>query len=153
LSDLSTVTPLSAGELTQLLERNLPQIDRRGEVVEEIGRDFLRMRLPVLDTYLSRDLPPGSGQAVVSGPVMIGAAETAMYACVHAFYGAEVSAVLVSLNVSFLRIAGTGDITVVARILRRGKSLAFLEAHLHAGEVAEPCAHATATYSVRSIDT
>ncbi len=146
----SIVSTLSKIELTQLLERHLPEVDHRGEIVEEIGHDFLRIRLPVLDGYASHDLPAGSGQAVLSGPVMMGFSDTAMYACVHAFYGNEVFAVLVNLNISFFRVAGAGDLTAVARLLRKGKSIAFLEANLFSSGNAEPCAHVTATYSVRT---
>ncbi len=134
-----------------LLARNLPAVDHRNEIVEEIGQDSLRMRLPVLESYLSHDLPAGSAQIVLSGPVMMGFVDTAMYACVHAIYGREIFAAVVSLNMSFLRIAGAGDLIAVARLLRRGKSLAFLEVHLFSGDNSEPCTHATATYAVRKL--
>lgn len=145
--------PLSPTELMRLLGRNLPAVDHRNEIVEEIGADNLRMRLPVLDSYLSRNLPAGSGQVVVSGPLMMGFADTAMYACVHAFYGREIFAAIVNLNVSFFSVAGAGDLTAVARLLRRGKSLALLEAHLFSSGSSEPCAHVTATYVVRTAGT
>ncbi|MEQ1887499.1 MAG: PaaI family thioesterase [Bryobacteraceae bacterium] len=134
----------------QLLEKNLPAVDHRKEIVEETGQNSVRMRLPVQDSYVSRDLPEGSGQVVLSGPVTMGFADTAMYACVHAFYGREVFAALVSLNISFFRVAGDGDLSAVARLLRKGKSIAFLEAHLFSGGNSEPCAHVTATYSIRN---
>jgi acyl-coenzyme A thioesterase PaaI-like protein len=148
-----TVDPLNPSELTQLLKKNLPAVDHRNEIVEEVGQDSLRMRLFVLDSYVSQDLPAGSGQVVLSGPVMMGFADTAMYACVHAVYGREVFAALVSLNVSFFRVAGAGDLTAVARLIRKGKSLAFLAAHLFSDGNAEPCAHVTAMYSVRTTRT
>ena len=144
---------LNAAELVTLLEKNLPAADHRNEIIEEIGRDSLRMRLPVHDSYLSHDLPQGSGQMLISGPVMMGFADTAMYACIHAFYGADVFATIVSLNVSFLRTAGAGDLSAAARILRKGKSLVFMEALLFSGENEEPCSHVTATYSVRKLGT
>jgi acyl-coenzyme A thioesterase PaaI-like protein len=140
---------LNAAELAMLLERNLPAIDRRNESIEEIGRDSLRMRMPVLNSYLSHDLPPGSGRMLMSGPVMIGFADTAMYACVHAIYGADVFATIVNLNVSFLHTAGADDLSAAVRLLRKGKSLAFIEALLFSGVNEQPCSHVTATYSVR----
>lgn len=142
---------LNAAELVMLLERNLPAVDRRNEIIEEVDDDSLQMRLPVLECYLSHDLPPGSGRTLISGPVMIGFADTAMYACVHAFYGADSFATIVSLNVSFLRTAGASDLSATARILRKGKSLAFMEALLISGENKEPCSHVTATYSVHKL--
>lgn len=140
---------LTAPELLALLNKNLPSVDHRGEIIEEIGASHLRMRLPVSFDYLSQDFPAGSGRVVLSGPIAMGFADTALYACVHAFYGASVFAAIVSFNVSFLSIAGAGDLTAIARLLRKGKSLAFVEAHLYSGESATPCAHVTATYAVR----
>lgn len=141
---------LGTEQLMRLLEKNLPAVDHRNEVIEEIGESSLCMRLPVLDIYLSKDLPAGSGQVVLSGPIVVGFADTALYACIHAFYGAEVFAAIVNLNVSFFRVAGAADLIAHARVLRKGKSLAFVEAHLFSGSSQEPCAHVTATYSVRS---
>ena len=108
------MSTLSPPEILTLLKRNLPIEDHRGEIIEAIGASHLRMRLPVAPEYLSHDLPPGSGQAVLSGPITMGFADTAMYACVHAFYGADILAVIVNFNVSFLSVAGNADVTAVA---------------------------------------
>ena len=81
----------------------------------------------------------------------MGFSDTALYACIHAFYGASVFAAIVSFNVSFFRVAGAGDLTAVARLLRKGKSLAFVEAHLYSGASTTPCAQVTATYAIRNI--
>jgi acyl-coenzyme A thioesterase PaaI-like protein len=143
---------MTPGDLSELLNRNLPAVDHRGEIVEEVGPDFVRLRLPIVDSYLSHDLPAGSGQVVLSGPVTIGFAETSLYACVHAFYGARVFAATLSLNVSFLRLAGGADLIAVARLLRRGRNVAFAEAHLYSGTTDKPCAHITATYAVKSLE-
>jgi uncharacterized protein (TIGR00369 family) len=144
--------PMTAAELGALLLRNLPSVDHRGETIEEIAADHVKLRLPVIESYLSRDLPTGSGQAILSGPITIGFAETAMYACIHAAYGVGVLAVTLSLHISFLRVAGAGDLIAVARLLRRGKSVAFVEAHLYSGQAREACAQVTASYAIRSID-
>ncbi len=139
---------LTPDELAALLKRNLPPVDHRGEIIEEIGTDFVRLRLPVLDEYLSHDLPAGSGRVVLSGPVLMGFAETALYACAHAFYGGRARIFTLTYHISFLRTAGAGDLIAVARLLQPGKHLAFLEAHLYSGIVDRPCAHATASYSI-----
>ncbi len=101
---LGPMPTLGTEQLMRLLEKNLPAVDHRNEVIEEIGESSLGMRLPVLDIYLSKDLPAGSGQVVLSGPIVVGFADTALYACIHAFYGAEVFAAIVNLNVSFFRV-------------------------------------------------
>ena len=145
------MSTLSPPEIFTLLKRNLPSEDHRGEIIEEIGASHLRMRLPVAPEYLSHDLPPGSGQTVLSGPIAMGFADTAMYACVHAFYGADVLAVIVNFNVSFLSVAGNADVTAVATLLRKGKTLAFVEARLFSGASSEPFALVTATYAIREL--
>lgn len=63
------MSTLSPPEIFTLLKRNLPIEDHRGEIIEEIGAAHLRMHLPVVPEYLSHDLPPGSGQTVLSGPI------------------------------------------------------------------------------------
>ena len=145
------MSTLSPPEILTLLKRNLPIEDHRGEIIEAIGASHLRMRLPVAPEYLSHDLPPGSGQAVLSGPITMGFADTAMYACVHAFYGADILAVIVNFNVSFLSVAGNADVTAVATLLRKGKTLAFVEARLFSGASTEPFAVVTATYAIRNL--
>jgi uncharacterized protein (TIGR00369 family) len=145
------MTAMRPDDLSALLIGNLPEVDHRGEVIEEIGDDFVRLRLPVRASYISHDLPAGSGQSVLSGPITIGFAETAMYACVHAFYGPQVFAVTLSLNVSFLRLAGHADLIAVCRLLRRGRNVAFVEAHLYSGDSQKACAQITATYGITPI--
>jgi len=141
---------LSASEVLALLERNLPTVDHRGEIIEGIGTSSLRIRLPVKPEYLSQDFPAGSGQVVLSGPVMMGFADTALYACIHAFYGSAVFAAIVSFNASFFSVAGSGDLIAVAKLLRKGKTLAFVEAHLYFGASSTPCAQVTATYAIKN---
>lgn len=144
------MSPLTPSQLSSLLTANLPRVDHRNEVVEEVGGDFVRMRLPVRGEFLS--VPKGSGQAILSGPITMGFADTALYACVHAFYGVDVIAVIVTFNVTFLRIASDSDLIAVARLMRRGRSLAFVEAELFSGLASAPCARVTATYSVRAVE-
>ncbi len=145
------MSALSPPKVLALLKRNLPVEDQREEIIEEIGTSHLRIRLPVIPEYLSHDLPPGSGQTVLSGPITMGFADTAMYACVHSFYGADVLAVIVNFNVSFLSVAGNADVTAVATLLRKGKTLAFVEARLFSGASTEPFAVVTATYAIRNL--
>ena len=145
------MSALSPPKVLALLKRNLPVEDQREEIIEEIGTSHLRIRLPVIPEYLSHDLPPGSGQTVLSGPITMGFADTAMYACVHSFYGADVLAVIVNFNVSFLSVAGNADVTAVETLLRTGKTLAFVEARLFSGASTEPFAVVTATYAIRNL--
>lgn len=140
---------LTRDELTDFLQRALPVVDHRGEIIDGISADSLCMRLPSRPDYLGPELPAGSGRVVMSGPVMMGFADTALYACIHAFYGTAVAAVIVNFQVIFLSVAGGGDLRAVARIVRKGRTLAFVEAHLFSGDANSPCAQVTATYAIR----
>lgn len=140
---------MSPRDLRNLLNRNLPAVDQRGEIVEEVGADFVRLRLPVIESYFSHDLPEGSGQKLLSAPILVGFAETALYACAHAFYGTQVFVATLTLNVSFLRVAEETDLVAVARLLRRGRGIAFLEVHITSDSAEESCAHVTASYAIK----
>lgn len=144
-------TALTAAALEQLLRRSLPAVDHRGEAVEHVGADFVRLRLPMRAEYVGPASASTSGEGIVSGPITMGFADTALYACVHAFYGEDVVAVIVSINASFLRAARNADLVATARLLKRGRSLAFVETHLHSDGSNEACAHVTATYAVRAV--
>jgi acyl-coenzyme A thioesterase PaaI-like protein len=142
---------MAPNALSALLIANLPSVDHRREIIEEIGTDFVRMRLPVNDTYFSHDLPPGSGNKVLSGPISLGFAETALYACVHAFYGPDCLATTTCLNTTYFRFAAYADVLAIAKLLSRGKSIASLETHLYSVGAEKPFAHVTATYAIRTL--
>jgi acyl-coenzyme A thioesterase PaaI-like protein len=129
------------------LRKNLPAGDDFGEQVEEVLADSVRLSLALRPEHMSHDLPEGSGQRVVSGPLMMGLADTAMYAAVHAAYGPEVFATIITLNITFLKLPATNRLCVEARILRKTKKLCFLEATLSSAWGEAPSGHVTATYS------
>jgi acyl-coenzyme A thioesterase PaaI-like protein len=131
-----------------LLRTNLPAGDDFGEQVEEVSEGYVRLSLKLRDEHLSHDLPRGSGQKVLSGPLMMGLADTAMYAATHSVYGVDVLVTIMSLNASFLRLPSPDLLIVEARVLRRTRAVCFLEAHLRSQRDGPPIAHVTANYSV-----
>lgn len=143
---------LTAEEAEQAILRNLPRIDHHGEIVEEVGGDAIRVRLPFRDEFMG-DEPwqDGSGR-VFSGPMVMGFADTAMYACVMAAMGWGVIPVMVAYSITFLRPAQDTDLIAEARIVRRGGRLHYLECWLTSDGASEPCAHITSTYRVARRD-
>ena len=137
---------LSCIETEALLVRNLPPVDHRNEIVEAVERDTIRPRLPFRESYLGADHWRNSGQPVFSGPTMMGFAETAMYACVHAILGEEMTAVTSTLTVTFIRPAGAGDLMAAARLVRAGSRQAYVDTYLYADGEPEALAHVTGTY-------
>jgi len=139
---------LTARETEATITRNLPPIDHHGEVVEEVGNDTIRVRLPYRPDFMGAE-PWGDGTGrVFSGPMVMGLADTAMYCCVMAAMGNDVSPVMATYSTTFLRPAREADLIAEARIVRRGGRLHYLECWLTSDGEPEPCAHITSTYRV-----
>lgn len=143
------MSKLSESELKDLLLKNLPAIDQHSEVVERVGLGEVRLRLPFRKEYFGADVWGNTGGVVYSGPIVMGFADTAMYACIHAALGRDVIPVIVTLTITFLRPAGAAELIAEARIIRRGKRLVYLETYLYSDGDAEPIAHVTSTYAIR----
>lgn len=142
------VPALSAKEAERMIIKNLPPIDHHGEIVEAVGKNSIRVRLPYKSQFMGTEpWQDGSGQ-VFSGPMVMGFADTAMYCCVMAAMGADVIPVMANLNITFLRPARAADLIAEARIVRRGGRLHYLECWLTPDSEPEPCAHVTSTYRV-----
>jgi acyl-coenzyme A thioesterase PaaI-like protein len=139
---------LTADEAQRTITTNLPPVDHHGEIVEAVGADGIRVRLPFKPDYMGAEpWQDGSGE-VFSGPMVMGFADTAMYCCVMAAIGLGVIPVMANLNITFLRPALATDLIAEARIVRRGGRLHYLECWLTSDGAAEPCAHVTSTYRV-----
>ena len=141
-------TALSADEARQMILKNLPTVDHHGEIVERVGGDAIRVRLPFRPEFMGTEpWRDGSGR-VFSGPMVMGFADTAMYCCVMAAMGKDVIPVMANFSITFLRPARAADLLAEARIVRRGGRLHYLECWLTSDGESEPCAHITSTYRV-----
>ena len=139
---------LTPEEAQATIVNNLPPIDHHGEVVEEVGPDSIRIRLPFDPAFVGAEpWQTGKGK-VFSGPMVMGFADTAMYCCVMAAMGLDVIPVMISLNISFVEPALEEDLIADARIVRRGGRLHYLECWLRSESKQSPCAHITSTYRV-----
>ena len=89
------------------------------------------------------------GGGVVCGQSLMAAADTAMVLAISAQLGAFRPMSTVQLQTSFLRpVPGTdAQARIVARVLRRGKSLVFGEIEI-ADSAGRLCAHSTTTYAL-----
>lgn len=139
---------LTAQETEQAIVKNLPPVDHHNEIVEEVGNDAIRIRLPYRHEFMG-DEPwqDGSGR-VFSGPMVMGFADTAMYCCVMAAMGWGTIPVMATYAITFLRPAKACDLIAEARIVRRGGRMHYLECWLRSDGETEPCAHITSTYRV-----
>jgi acyl-coenzyme A thioesterase PaaI-like protein len=145
----SAAMPLLTAEQAQsTITKNLPSIDHHDEIVEAIGPNTLRLRLPFKPEYVGAELWQDGAGRVFSGPMVMGLADTAMYCCLMAALGASVIPVMANFNVTFLRPARAADLIADVRIVRRGGRLYYLECWLNSEGEAHLCAHVTSTYRV-----
>jgi len=140
---------LTAEQVNQSIRESLPRIDHHGEIVEHVGDGELRMRLPFNEAYVGRDTWLNTGHYVFSGPMVMGLADTAMYACMRATYGAEAVGIIQTMTLNFLRPAASADVIAQVRIVRWGKRSLYLETYLYSEGVPEPITHVTATAVLR----
>jgi acyl-coenzyme A thioesterase PaaI-like protein len=144
---MSILTP---DEVQHELRTHLPACDQHDEIVESVGDGAVRMRLPFRDAFMGRDVWHDTGGAVFSGPMVMGLADTAMYACLRAAYGRDALGIIQTMTINFLRPAQPADMIADVRIVRRGTRSNYLEVHLYSDGSAEPIAHVTATAVVRA---
>lgn len=128
-------------ELTALLRRTLPSRDLHDLTVEAIEEGEIRLHFPFKPDHLG----PGG---IVSGPLLLSHADTAIYAAVQHGLPSGQIALTSTLNVSFLRPAQPVDVIALSRVLRRGKRLAHAEAWLFNYAAMDPIIHATASCAI-----
>ncbi len=146
-ADIATPA-LTAAEAQSTIVDKLPPVDHHGEIVEEVGHDSLRLRLPFNSDFVGAEPWQHGKGTVFSGPTVMGFADTAMYCCLMAALGKSVIPVIVNLNISFITPVVDTDLIANARIIRRGGRLHYLECWLSSEGSDEPCAHVTSTYRV-----
>ncbi len=111
-------------------------------VVETIGEGGATVSHPVGPD----ELRPGG---TVSGPVLMGVADVALYVAILGVIGIVPLAVTTSLTINFLRKpAADRRIIGVCRLLKVGRSLAIGEVSLYSEGLEEPVAHVVGTYAI-----
>lgn len=132
---------LDAAGVNALLEIAFPGIGENGPRVLEVAPGRVRLRRP----YAEGLLRPGG---VISGPTLMGMADTAAYALVLAHVGDQLMAVTSQLNISFLRGAQPGDLHAEAEVLRLGRRLAVCDVRLWTESPDRLAAQANVTYAL-----
>jgi uncharacterized protein (TIGR00369 family) len=127
--------------LSDFMRREFAQMADDFRIVE-VAEYRLTLRLIVQDKHLR----PGG---TVSGPVMFGLADVAVYLAILAMIGPVALAVTTSANMDFMRKPRAGtDLSCTAEILKLGRVLAVGEARLYSVGLAAPVARAGVTYSI-----
>jgi len=134
--------PLMTGEeLLEFQRREFPQTVDMGITVEELSNDHIVIAMKTAD----RHLRPGG---TVSGPTMMELADLTMYFLLLAQIGPVALAVTTNLNINFLRKPEPGSLKATGKLLKLGRSLAVGEIGIFSGDMSEPVAHVTTTYSI-----
>jgi uncharacterized protein (TIGR00369 family) len=143
--DSQTKIPrISKEEFAALTREHVPFVGKMGVEIERLDHGAVTLRMPCQEDYLR----PGG---TISGPVMMALADLAMYAVVLSMIGRVELAVTTSLNVNFLHRPEPGDIIAKGSILKLGKRLAVGEVSVYTGDLEDPVAHVTCTYSIPPI--
>lgn len=130
---------VTQAELAAFLAAQFPQ---NPCTLEALGDGTATLRHPVGEAQLR----PGG---TVSGPVMMMAADVALYAAILGRIGLVPLAVTTSLTINFLRKpSADADILAECTLLKVGRTLAIGEVALYSEGHPDPVAHAVGTYSI-----
>ena len=126
-------------EVTAFIAAELPQTKC---VVREVGNGGATVSHEIGPS----ELRPGG---TVSGPVLMGVADVALYVAILGEIGIVPLVVTTSLTINFLRKpAANKSIIGVCKLLKVGKVLAVGEVSLYSEGTSEPVAHVVGTYSI-----
>lgn len=143
MSDQSGKLQLDAEGFAIILDERLPFASLMGLTVEKFTEEHVTMRA----LYSEKFLRPGG---TIAGPILMGLADSAVYALVLSRIGPVELAVTTHLSINFLRKPLPGDVLARAKMLKLGKRLAVAEVTLYSEStgIDQAVAHATATYSI-----
>lgn len=125
--------------LTQFFNDEFPQA--------EFTIDALGARSATLRKAIGlQHLRPGG---TVSGPVMMGLADAALYVAILNEIGLQALAVTTNLNINFLnKPSAQRDLIAECKLIKVGKALVIGDVYLYSGGNDDPVAHAVGTYSI-----
>lgn len=132
---------LDAAAVEKIIYDALPMASFASFSVTDIGPGLAIVRLPYRDWMVR----PGG---TVAGPVLMLAADTAMYAVVLAHIGAQLMAVTANININFLSRPKPAAVIAEGRILKLGRRLAMVEVLMYSEGDDTLVAHATGSYAL-----
>ena len=132
---------LTAKQVQDLIRDGIPMAEDIDLRIEEIGEGFARIRIPFQD----KNLRPGGS---ISGPTLMAAGDTAMYAAILGTLGEVTMAVTSNLNINFMQRPKDVDIVAEGTILKLGKRMAFCEVSIKGDGSDDMYAHVTGSYSL-----
>ncbi len=134
------MTPMTADQINAFFAEGFP--GRTGALVVEHA-DAVSARCRI--RYDESQLRPGG---TLSGPTMMGLADSAVYALIFSAIGFSPLSVTTNLSINFLRKPKPADLIAEARLLKRGKALVVADVLIRSDGEDAACAHAVVTYSI-----
>jgi uncharacterized protein (TIGR00369 family) len=132
---------ITVAEFQAILRESLPMMVAWG--VETLTLEHGRAVLQIAGR--PEFLRPGG---TVSGPVLMGLADVALYAALLGAIGPVPLAVTSNLTINFLRKPGPGAVRAEARILKLGRRVAVGEVELFSAEAPGMVAHVVSSYAI-----
>jgi uncharacterized protein (TIGR00369 family) len=133
---------LTVEEANRILAQNFaPWVLELRPVVESVDRTSARLLVPY-----SEGLVRVGG--TICGQALMTVADTAMVIAISAVSGGFRPMTTVGQTISFMRPIANADVVAEAKVLRLGKTLAFGEIELRAGDRDDLAAHVTTTYAI-----
>ncbi len=132
---------LQAADVQARIREWVPMAEDIDLQIQEIKPGYARIRIP----FQEKCIRPGG---TVSGPVMMTAGDTAMYAAILGSLGEVAMAVTSNLNINFLQRPEQRDLIAEGTILKLGKRIAFCEVAIRSEGYEDIVAHVTGSYSL-----
>jgi uncharacterized protein (TIGR00369 family) len=131
---------ITTDDFHRLIAEEAPFALWLGLKAETIGHGTATLRLP----YRPEHLRPGG---VINGPAIMAVADYCMYALALSVDPRGHGAVTTGMTLNFLRKTTGRDLLAEGRVIKSGRSLAFMETTVFADGESEPVAHVTGTYA------
>ena len=133
---------LTVEQANTILDRNFAAwVLELRPAVEAVEKASARLRVPFSDRLVRVG-------GTICGQALMALADTAMVIAVSAASGGFRPMTTVGQTISFMRPIANADVIAEARVLRLGKTLAFGEIDLRAGDRDDLAAHVTTTYAI-----
>ena len=132
---------LSAEDVERVIRDGVPAAGETGLRVESAAGGRARVRQPFRENLVR----PGG---TLSGPTMMGLADSAMYAAILGQLGRIEMAVTQNLNINFLSRPAARDLIAEAEIIRLGRRSVVLEVRLFSDGAEAMVAHVTGIYAL-----
>ena len=138
---MSAENGMNAATFQRLIDEALPFAGDMEMEVVHLSPGNITLRMPCRDNALR----PGG---TISGPAMMGLADTAMYGLVLSRLPDAAGAVTTSLTINFLQKPAAVDLLAEGQVLKLGRRLAVMEVSLYSVGRPDPVAHVTGTYAL-----